>query len=312
MQAEDAELEQFRRGVSCAALLEGWAPAWRLDRKESTRRALKYRRGEGEVLIVNHDGRGWWDPQSTAKGDIFDLVQYLDPNLNFGQVRRELRRFVGAVPTFPLALSGGAKNDPGVPIATRWMMRPRLRRASPVWAYLARTRRLPASVLEAADRADILREGPYGSAWFAHRDDANTVRHVEIRGPDFKGSLQGGTKSLFRLSRAAPRHSRVVITEAPIDALSVAAIEGIRADTLYAATGGGMGPGTVQAIERLLGQMAQYPDALLAGATDANRAGDRYAARHAKLAAAAGISFERLAPPAGTDWNDVLVQRRPT
>ena len=80
MQAEDAELEQFRRGVSCAALLEGWAPSWRLDRKESTRRALKYRHEEDEVLIVNHDGRGWWDPQSAAKGDIFDLVQYLDPH----------------------------------------------------------------------------------------------------------------------------------------------------------------------------------------------------------------------------------------
>jgi hypothetical protein len=36
-----------------------------------------------------------------------------------------------------------------------------------------------------------------------------------------------------------------------------------------------MGPGTVQAIERLLRQMAQCPDALLAGATDANCAGER-------------------------------------
>ena len=80
---------------------------------------------------------------------------------------------------------------------------------------------------------------------------------------------------------------------------------------VYAATGGGMGPGTVQAIERLLGRIAQWPDALLAGATDANRAGERYAARHAELAATAGIAFERLAPPADTDWNDVLVRRRP-
>jgi hypothetical protein len=156
MHAEDAELEQFRRGVNCSALLEGWSPSWRLDRRESTRRALKYRREEGEVLIVNHDGRGSWDPLSTAKGDIFDLVQYLDPNLNFGQVRRELRRFVGVAPTFPPALSGRAKNDPGVPIAARWVTRPRLRQASAVWAYLAETRRLPASVLEAAQRADIL------------------------------------------------------------------------------------------------------------------------------------------------------------
>ena len=112
MRAEDAELERFRRGVNCAARLEGWSPSWRLDRRESTRRALKYRREEGEVLIVNHDGRGWWDPQCTAKGDIFDLVQYLDPKLNFGQVRRELRQFVGVAPTFPPALSGRAKSDP--------------------------------------------------------------------------------------------------------------------------------------------------------------------------------------------------------
>ena len=312
MEAEDAELERFRRGVNCATLLEGWSPAWRLDRRESTRRALKYRREEGEVLIVNHDGRGWWDPQSTAKGDVFDLVQYLDPNLNFGQVRRELRRFVGVAPNFQPALSSRDKNDPSTPIAARWMARPRLRRGSAIWAYLAGTRRLPARILEVAQRADILREGPYGSAWFAHRDDANAVTHVEIRGPGFKGSLRGGSKSLFRLPGAGPRHSRLVIAEAPIDTLSVAAIEGIRADTLYAATGGGMGPGTVQAIERLLPQMAQSSHALLASGTDANRAGERYAARHAELAAGAGIAFERLAPPTGTDWNDVLVQRRST
>jgi hypothetical protein len=42
-------------------------------------------------VIVNHDGRGWWDPLSSTKGDIFDLVQFLDPSLNFGQVRKRLR-----------------------------------------------------------------------------------------------------------------------------------------------------------------------------------------------------------------------------
>ena len=60
----------------------------------------------------------------------------------------------------------------------------------------------------------------------------------------------------------------------------------------------------------LSGELAWYPDALLAGTTDADRASGRYAARHAELAAAAGVAFERLAP-LGNDWNDVLVQRRP-
>ena len=169
---------------------------------------------------------------------------------------------------------------------------------------------LPTAVLDAAAAADAVREGAAGSAWFAHRNNDGVVTHVEIRGPDFKGSLRGGSKTLFRLPGAGPRHLHLVITEAPIDALSVAAIENIRADTLYAATGGGMGPATVQAIERLLAHMGPLTGALLAGAADADPAGERYAARYAALAAAAGVAFERLAPPAGTDWNDFLVQRR--
>ena len=73
MAGQDAELELFRLGVSCAALLERLPPPWRLDRTGSTRRVLKYRRGRGEVLIVNHDGRGWWDPHSAAKGEVLRL-----------------------------------------------------------------------------------------------------------------------------------------------------------------------------------------------------------------------------------------------
>ena len=116
MQIGDAELDLFRREVSCAALLERWPAGWRLDRRESTRRALKYRCGEGEILIINHDGHGWWDPRSSAKGDIFDLVQHLDPNLNFGQVCKELRRLIGVAPAFPRGIAAvtlGRARSPG-------------------------------------------------------------------------------------------------------------------------------------------------------------------------------------------------------
>ncbi len=104
---------------------------------------------------------------------------------------------------------------------------------------------------------------------------------------------------------------RLAVLEAPIDALSLAAIDGVRPDTLYVATGGGMGPRTVQAIERLLrDDLSGVPGAQLVGATDANAAGECYAARHAELAAAAYIPFARLAPTIGTDWNDVIAHRR--
>jgi hypothetical protein len=35
-------------------VLERLPPTWRLDPAESTRRSLKYRRGAGEIVIVNH------------------------------------------------------------------------------------------------------------------------------------------------------------------------------------------------------------------------------------------------------------------
>ncbi|MEA2769302.1 MAG: hypothetical protein QOD93_2264, partial [Acetobacteraceae bacterium] len=102
---------------------------------------------------------------------------------------------------------------------------------------------------------------------------------------------------------------RVVVLEAPIDALSLAAIERVRADTLYVATGGGMGPGTLEALRMTLTRLHEVAG-LLVSATDANVVGDRYAERHAALATEAAVAFERLRPPEGQDWNDILVQRR--
>ena len=309
--ADDAELQLFRSSVHCAAVLEGMVGGWRLDVRESTRRALKYRRGKGEVLIVTHDGRGWWDPLSQAKGDIFDLVQYLDRGLNFGQVRQVLRRFVGVAPAHPAALRAKQGRGPNRPLQERWAKRPRLCPGSPAWAYLAGARCLPADILTAATAQDAVREGNYGSVWFAHRADG-AVSHVEVRGPDYKGSLAGGHKTLFLFGQASEDLRRVVVTEGPIDALSLAALDGSRPDTLYVATGGGMGPSTVGALQAMLARLATIPTGLIASAADANAAGDRYAERHAELAADAGVRFERLRPPEGLDFNDVLKQGRDT
>jgi Toprim-like/Protein of unknown function (DUF3991) len=309
--ADDAELQLFRTNVNCAAVLEGMVGGWKLDIRESTRRALKYRRGKGAILIVTHDGRGWWDPLSQAKGDIFDLVQYLDRGLNFGQVRQVLRRFVGVAPTYPTVIRTKRGRGPNLPLRQRWAKRPRLRPGSPAWAYLAGARCLPVEILTAAAAQDVAREGYYGSTWFAHRADG-AVSHVEVRGPDYKGSLAGGHKTLFVFGQAGEDMRRVAITEGPIDALSLAVLESRRPDTLYVATGGGMGPGTLGALQAMLTRLAAIADALIVSAAEANAAGDRHAERHAELAADAGVRFERVRPPEYLDFNDVLKQGRGT
>ena len=313
MSGRDAELIQLRAGVGCAVLLE--RGGYKLDRRESTRRCQKWRRGAGEIVIVVHDGRGWWDPCSDRKGDVFSLAKHLEPGLTFGQVRRVLSDLLGIAPCFPTSPAAQREKAPGLPLPQRWSARPVLSRGSRTWRYLTGARAVEVPVLVAAARVDAVREGPCGSAWFAHRNLAGGIAGIEMRGPDYRGFSAGGAKTLFRLpgrpaSGATPA-TRLVVCEAPIDAMSLAGIERLRADTLYTATAGGMGPGTIVALRALLQELAARPDAVLVAATDADTAGERYAARLAELALEAGIRSGRTQPPGGCkDWNEVVIAHR--
>ena len=91
------------------------------------------------------------------------------------------------------------------------------------------------------------------------------------------------------------------ITEAAIYAMSLAAIEVLRPDTLYVSTGGGWSPATDEAIRGL----AKRANARLVAATDNNRQGDVYADRVRGIAAEASAQYARSRPCAG-DWNEDL------
>jgi hypothetical protein len=175
MTRHDPEIEELRDKVHCAVVLERTPPPWKLDRKESTKLSLKYRRGKGEILIVSHVGRGWWDPASDAKGDVFRLVQRLEPGLSFGHVRKRLRELAGLSPSFPSGDRAGRPKDSDRAVADRWAERKAVWSNSPAWRYLRRKRGLSAAIIEAATAAGVLREGPVGSAWFAHFDRAGAA-----------------------------------------------------------------------------------------------------------------------------------------
>lgn len=307
----DEEVDLLRRSVSCAVILE--QAGWRLDATASTKRALKYRRGPAEILIVSHEDKGWWNPLGDEKGDCFDLVQFLEPELNFGHVRKRLRQIAGVVPSRQPADRGRPthRSDPDVAPDVRWQTKPALTPSKPAWTYLADERRLPADILRAASAQDCVRAGGYGSAWFAHRDHDGQVTGIEARGPTYRGILRGGEKTLFRFRSCQDGLvRRLAVTEAPINALSMAAIEQGRGDTLYIATAGGMGPGTIAALIKALIDLALVHGTLVI-ATDADTAGDRHAARIEALVGDRPITVERILPPGGVnDWNDVLKSGR--
>lgn len=296
---EKKELEDLRDRVLCGVVLE--QAGFVVDVRESTRKAVKYRRG-AEIVIVIHDGRGWFDPLSDAKGDVFSLAAHLE-GVSFVEARARIAALVGFVAKELVWARPTRHSTPTSSIPERWEMRRKPWRGSMTWCYLRDGRHLPEGIIRDAIRRNLLREGPHGSMWAAHVDSDGEVTGWEERGPDWRGFSTGGSKVLFRLGSLDS--SRLCVTEAAIDAMSLAAFEGLREGSLYLSTGGGWSPATEAAVRVL----AARPGAELVAATDANRQGETFAGRLRDIAEDAGCNWFRLTPPA-EDWNDALRERR--
>lgn len=160
------ELEALREKVSCEAVLE--RNGWTIDMKESTRRAVKYRHG-GQIIIVTHEGRGWFNPLGDEKGDVFSLAMFIE-NLAFSDAADEIASLVGTSLSRP-----PWKPQPSAPPAAsldeRWSGRRTPSTGSDGWRYLHHDRSIPADIIREAVRQGVLREGPFGSMWAAHMDE---------------------------------------------------------------------------------------------------------------------------------------------
>jgi hypothetical protein len=292
---EKRDVEELKDRVSCAAVLE--TAGFAVDLRESTRRAVKYRRGD-DIVIVIHAGKGWFDPLSDAKGDVFLLVRHLDC-LPFAEALGRVADLIGFEPTTPVWTRKQPDRDLDATVPDRWCRRRRPWHGSATWRYLRDDRCIPETVLRAAVGQDRLREGPHGSMWAAHLDEDGVVGGWEERGPNWRGFATGGAKVLFRLGPTDA--SRICITEAAIDALSLAVIEDMPADSLFVSTGGGWAPATEAAIRAL----AAKPSAVIVAATDNNAQGEVYAARLKRIATEMACAYRRLRPVAD-DWNEDL------
>jgi hypothetical protein len=117
---ERKDLEDLRDKVPCTAVLE--TDGWKLDAKESSKRAVKYRRGDGEIVIVTHNGKGWFDPMSDAKGDVFGLSKHLG-SFGFVEALERVGELVGFVASQPVWEKPFRQRNISS-VTTRWNTRP--------------------------------------------------------------------------------------------------------------------------------------------------------------------------------------------
>jgi hypothetical protein len=229
--------------------------------------------------------------------------------LNLGEVRKELRPWVGLAP-----------NPPPQPPATAYQkdVEPIKRDLAAVLAqfagctsiahghrYLEDERGIPRAVLEDPRFAGRIYTDQFHNAIFPHRD-RNGICGFEIRNYRFRGFSKGGEKGLW-YSRALPEDTTLIVSESGIDVLSYYALHR-PAQAHYFSIAGEMNP--MQKI-LLASAMQKLPRAgTVIAATDHDPGGVNLARKIREIAEEAARQdlgvIDHRPEIEGQDWNNVL------
>jgi hypothetical protein len=302
----DSELEAFKTAIDLRAYAA--ALGYSLDRRESWRGSSVLRQGSGDKIIVKKDHDQHYvyfsvrDEQDN--GSIIDFAMRRK-SLNLGQVRKELRPWIGkdaaSLPAFPL-LPVSTKDRFEVDSALRRMV------DASRHLYLEDERRVPAALLEANRFAGRIKRDGFGNAVFPHFDLEGLCGY-EIKNRGFTGFARGGEKGLW-LSHREDGDNRLVLAESAIDALSHAALFPAPG-TRYASIGGEMNP---RQPDLLLAALRRLPaGSEVVAAMDADETGQKLCGaileaveRSAMETGRKALLFTPHSPHGAKDWNDVL------
>lgn len=307
MENRNDELDQFKARINLAEYAA--AQGYQLDRRESSRNSAVMRRESDDdkiIIATDTDGHGIYfsvrDDQDN--GSIIDFVQRRQ-GLNLGQVRRELRPWVGDSSSYrPMPIPERIrKPEPSnanrqAAMGAFAQMQPQPQSGHP---YLL-SRGISAATLTDPRFAGMIRQDHRGNAVFPHYDSTG-LSGYELKNQDFTGFSRGGEKRVW-FSANLGRAERVLVVESAIDALSHADLTGDQ-EAAYISIGGQPSPEQWQVLKAMLAAKQEQGAALVV-ATDADAAGDKLASQIEALAPGA----ERQRPTTGKDWNDQLAQVR--
>ena len=302
----DGELEDFKSKIDLREYAA--AQGYTLDRRESWRGSAVMRNG-GDKVVIKLNSNGHYIYFSVRddrdNGTIVDFVQFRK-RLSLGEVRKELRPWIGRAPTsLPrfVKLEKTAKDRMHVETEYR-RMKEALRHP-----YLEKDRAIPAALLESDRFAGMVRIDVHGNAVFPHFDQLGLCGY-ELKNRNFTGFAPGGEKGLWS-SHEKDADGRLVLAESAIDALSHAALfpdGGAR----YKSIGGQTNPRQPDLIHAEILRMSTGSEVV--AAMDADAAGHAYSELVEKAVlrtARSDLSFRVQVPECdGDDWNQVLKDRR--
>ena len=300
MENRNDELERFKRDISLPEYAASLG--YQLIRNESSRNSyVMERESDNDKIIVAtaQDGHGIYFSvrDNQDNGSIIDFVQRRK-GMNLGQVRKELRPWIGAD---PVQVTQKIKR-PVPSTADRQKVFQAIAASQPAGAheYLV-SRGIHPETLTDPRFAGVIRRDQRGNALFQHYDREG-LSGYEVKNQDFTGFSGGGTKSVW-YSTNIGRAERLVIAETAIDALSHAESVGRPGDA-YASFAGSMSPEQLDILKTVLSQAHEAGRPLVI-ATDNDKPGSDFELQLRSLAPE-GMTIERDSPRFGNDWNNSL------
>lgn len=294
----DAELDRFKSDIS----LSDYAQAefgYELVKKESSASSKVLKVGGDKIIVTRQkDGHDVYFSTGDASdcGSIVDFLQNRK-RVNLGEVRKELRQWL---PSSKKPSVKRPQRPPERAVATSKDRTEVLRQ----WAtmkpysasYLTDERRLDPQIIEAFG----VRQDSHGNACIAHRD-ASGVLGWESKNKGFTGFAAGGTRNVSFTRLNDGPITRLVLTEAAIDAMSFAQLRH-EPGTAYMSTGGTqLSQAQREQIAQIMGKYA-VPVVL---AMDKDEAGEKMAREIAAMAPES-VQTLREVPEGAKDWNEAL------
>ncbi len=309
------ELQRFKQDIDLVQYAA--AAGYELDRRASCRSSVALRHPNGDKIIVARDPEGHWVYFSVRDvhdhGTIIDFLQRRR-GLSLGEVRQELRRWLGTGRPPPLSFPDAGTRLPSLcPRVPRDLegVRVRFEAMRPIaghHVYLENERAIPPEVLAHPRFAGCIRTDARGNAVFPHRNREGVCGY-ELKNHSFTGFAPGGQKGLW-LSATTEQDTALVIAESAIDALSHFALR--RAATYrYASIAGTLNHAQPELLRQAAASLP--PGGAVILATDNDAGGDTLLATLRGLLAGleptVGI-LEHRPETRGADWNDVLRNAR--
>ncbi|MFA7655033.1 toprim domain-containing protein [Acidithiobacillus thiooxidans] len=321
---DQAELQRFIHDIPLPRLMEDHG--WDLDRKESSKGALKYRLGDDVLIVGQKQGRWvYFNPKDrNDNGTVVNFgLAHLEPNL--GKLRGLLREYSGEPrpwsppPHLVTSPAGKQEVERCASVGPAWKAMPILSGQARIYLQ---DRGLSADTLAVYWRS-MRTESIQGhqNVAFAHLrygdDDRFILSGWERKGPGTNGkSFSGfsGSKGIAAFVHHDRDPERPVeqmhLCESSIDALSKAQLDGLPQQDLYLSTGGGWGRETERALLAAIDK--HRPQEIVIG-LDADETGRQKATELKQciedhlVAIGHRIPVRDIIPPWGRkDWNEIL------